>query len=93
MVMKLLLYNVTNMGNAAGEGISGHFFMHNVNSTTHPFNLMGQSTQYNTSGLPNSNHFAVHLIPANRANVVNGIRLFPSGGDLAGSVKVYGIRT
>ena len=86
-------FNVTNMGNAAGEGISGHFFMHNVNSTTHPFNLMGQSTQYNTSGLPNSNHFAVHLIPANRANVVNGIRLFPSGGDLAGSVKVYGIRT
>tara|TARA_R110000823_G_C15613759_1_gene466792 strand:+ start:12 stop:581 length:570 start_codon:yes stop_codon:yes gene_type:complete len=86
-------FNVTNIGNAAGENISGHFYMHNVNSTTHPFNMMGQSTQYNTSALPNSNLFSNHLIPANVANVVNGIRFyFTSGGNIAdGNIKLYGI--
>ena len=86
-------FNVTNIGNATGENISGHFYMHNVNSTTHPFNMMGQSTQYNTSGLPNSNHFSNHLIPANVANVVNGIRFFFTGGNIAaGRVKLFGIK-
>ena len=85
-------FNVTNMGSASGEGTSGHFFMHNINSTTHSFTMMGQSTQYNTSASPNVNHFSTHLIPANAANVVNGIRFYMSSGNIAsGNVKVYGV--
>ena len=86
-------FNVTNIGSATGEGISGHFYMHNVNNTNLPFTLMGQSTQANTSGLPNANHFSTHLIPANAADVVNGIRLyFDSGNITSGStLKLYGI--
>ncbi len=85
-------FNVTNVGSASGEGISGHFHMHNINSTTHSFTMMGQSTQYNTSALPNANHFSSHLIPANKADVVNGIRFYFSSGNIAsGNVKVYGI--
>ena len=86
-------FNVTNIGNATGENISGHFYMHNVNDTNHPFNMMGQSTQYNTSGLPNSNHFSTHLIPANAADVVNGIQFkFDSGNIAGGQVKLFGIK-
>ena len=86
-------FNVTNIGNATGENISGHFYMHNVNDTNHPFNMMGQSTQHNTSGLPNSNHFSTHLIPANAADVVNGIRFYFDSGDIAGGqVKLFGIK-
>jgi hypothetical protein len=85
-------FNVTNIGNASGEGITGHFFMHNINNTDLPFTMMGQSTQYNTSALPNANHFSVHLIPANKADVVNGIQFKFDGGNLSGSVKLYGIK-
>tara|TARA_R100000005_G_C4876771_1_gene130411 strand:- start:56 stop:622 length:567 start_codon:yes stop_codon:yes gene_type:complete len=86
-------FNVTNIGNASGEGITGHFHMHNINNTDLPFTMMGQSTQYNTSALPNANHFSSHLIPANKADVVNGIRFYFSSGDIAsGSVKLYGIK-
>ena len=86
--------NVTGMGNASGENISGSFFMHNINSTTHSFTMMGQSTQYNTSGAPNANHFSTHLIPANASNVVNGIRLYFNGSNniTSGNVKLYGLR-
>ena len=86
-------FNVTNIGSATGEGISGHFYMHNVNNTNLPWTLMGQSTQANTSGLPNANHFSTHLIPANAGDVVNGIRLyFDSGNITSGStLKLYGI--
>ena len=86
-------FNVTNIGNATGENISGHFYMHNVNDTNHPFMMMGQSTQYNTSGLPNSNHFSTQLIPANAADVVNGIQFkFDSGNIAGGQVKLFGIK-
>ena len=87
-------FNTTSFGNASGEGASGHFFMHNINSTTHSFTMMGQSTQYNTSASPNVNHFSTHLIPANAANVVNGIRFYMSSGNIeSGNVKVYGVNT
>ena len=84
---------MTNIGNATGENISGHFYMHNVNDTNHPFNMMGQSTQHNTSCLPNSNHFSTQLIPANAADVVNGIQFkFDSGNIAGGQVKLFGIK-
>ena len=84
--------NVTSFGNASGEGISGHFFMHNINSTTHAFTMMGQETSYSNSATPNANHFSSHLIAANASDVVNGIRFYMSSGNIAsGNVKVYGI--
>tara|TARA_R100000426_G_scaffold24857_1_gene21185 strand:+ start:880 stop:1965 length:1086 start_codon:yes stop_codon:yes gene_type:complete len=86
-------FNVSNIGSATGEGISGHFYMHNVNNTNLPWTLMGQATVSTTSGSPFANHFSTHLIPANAGDVVNGIRLyFDSGNITSGStLKLYGI--
>ena len=85
-------FNVTSFVNASGEGTSGHFFMHNINSTTHAFTLMGQQTSYSNSATPAANHFSTHLIAANASDVVNGIRFYMSSGNIAsGKVKVYGI--
>lgn len=86
--------NVTGIGNGSGEGITGHFYMHNINNTDLPFTMMGQSTQYNTSALPNANHFSAQVIPANASTVVNGIRLYFNGSNnmTSGNVKLYGLR-
>ena len=46
----------------------------------------------NTGATPNSSTFAGQLIPANAANVVNGLRFYFTSGNIAsGTVKLYGI--
>lgn len=81
------------MGNATGEGVTLNATLQNVNSTTRPFSITGMSNISNTGGSPNSSIFAGQLIPANAANVVNGLSLYMSGGNIAsGSVKLYGVK-
>ena len=80
------------MGNATGEGLTLNAHLQNVNSTTRPCAITGMSNIANTGATPNSSTFAGQLIPANAANVVNGLSLYMSGGNIAsGTVKLYGI--
>jgi len=81
------------MGNATGEGITFNATLQNVNSTTRPCSITGMSNIANTSGTPNSSTFAGQMIPANAANVVNGLRIHFSSGNIAsGTIRLYGVR-
>ena len=81
------------MGNATGEGLTLNAYLQNVNSTSRPFAITGMSNIANTGASPNSSTFAGQLIPANAANVVNGLRFFFSSGNIAsGKVRLYGVR-
>ena len=67
--------------------------MQNANSTTRAFCVSGISNWYYTDGNHNASTFAGALIVANRANVVNGLRLMMSSGNIAsGTVTLYGLR-
>ena len=80
------------MGNATGEGVTLNAYLQNVNSTSRPFAITGMSNIANTGASPNSSTFAGQLIPANAANVVNGLRFYFTSGNIAsGTVKLYGI--
>ena len=84
--------NVGGIGNAAGEGIFGRIHLHNINTTTHPFNYTGMVNGASTSG----SHFALDvggmLLPADRGDVINGIRFYQSANNIAsGKVRVYGL--
>ena len=86
--------NSTQCGNADGEGITISCNMQNINSTTRPFCISGFSNWHYTDSNHNGTIFAGSLIPASRASVVNGIRLwFSSGNITSGTVKLYGLRT
>jgi len=85
--------NVSGVGNATGECISGRLHLHNINNTNFPFNYTGAVNHPNTSATPLSVIVGGSLIVANRANVVNGIRLFFNSGNIAlGTVKLYGLK-
>jgi len=81
------------IGNAAGEGITGHVTLQNVNSTTRSCVASGIVNYFTTGGAHNADTFAGAFLPANRADVVNGLRFAFSGGNIAsGNVKVYGLK-
>ena len=95
---EFVLYNYSTVGNSTGEGITINANLQNVNSTTRPCAITGTSTYFNTSGLPNNAFVGGTLLPANRADVVNGLRFYgsaESGGNTiaSGTVKLYGLRT
>ena len=85
--------NTHTVGNAVGEGISGQLLFQNVNDTSHSFCYSGFTNFFNTSGNHNSNAVGGSLIPANRASVVNGLRISMNSGNSAGDFKLYGLRT
>jgi len=92
------LYNYAAIGNAVGEGITINANLQNVNSTTRPCAITGTSTYFSTSALPNNAFFGGTILPANRADVVNGLRFYASassGGNTiaSGTIKLYGLRT
>ena len=90
----LIQANSAQMGNVAGEGITISMQMQNANSTTRAFCVSGISNWYYTDGNHNGSTFAGALIVANRANVVNGLRLMMSSGNIAsGTVTLYGLRS
>ena len=85
---------IANIGSATGEYVSGSLNLRNVNSTTFTFNYFGSNNLYNTDGNHQSTKNHGMLVIANRADVVNGFRLFFGSGNIAsGTVKLYGIRT
>ncbi len=85
-------FTVTQVGNAVGEGISYNIRMTNVNSTTHAFSYGGESQGFANAGQPISQTLGGSLLVANRAIVVNGLRLtFESGNIASGTIKFYGV--
>ena len=85
--------NSHGIGYDSGEGISGQLLFQNVNDTSHSFCYSGFTNFFNTSGNHNGNAVSGTLIPANRASVVNGLRIYFSGGQAVGDFKLYGLRT
>ena len=84
--------NKYNIGNAAGEGVSGSAILQNVNSTTAPYCISGQNTEIYTAGLPVQNIFGGSAKPAQRADALNGIQFIFSGGNIAsGTFQLYGV--
>lgn len=84
--------NKYNVGNAAGEGVSGSAILQNVNSTTAPYCISGQNTETFTSGTPIQNVFGGSAKPSQRADVLNGIQFIFSGGNIAsGTFQLYGV--
>ena len=80
------------IGNASGEGYGGVLYLRNVNSTTLPCVFEGVSNGFSTAEDHQGASTTGALLPANRADVVNGLRLSFSSGDVAsGTVKVYGV--
>ena len=86
-----LSYN--GVGNAAGECASVSGYLQNVNSTTLPFAFSGMTNSYISSGVHQSSSVTGGHVVANRALVVNGLRLWFSGSSIQeGTVKLYGLR-
>ena len=83
---------IAGTGNATGEYISGSLNLRNVNSTTFAFNYFGSNNLYNVDGNHQSTKSHGMLVLANRADVVNGFRLFFGSSNIAsGTVKLYGV--
>ena len=90
----LAIPNGFNIGNNGGEGTTFEFLIQNVNNTTQPACVNGQSANFESSV---GNHFgAVYsgtLLKAQASTVVNGLRFVASSGNLStGNIKLYGIK-
>ena len=90
----LFTANTAGFGGAAGEGITVNMTFQNTNNTIAPFCCSGFSNWGFTDAAHNSNVFSGSLLVANRANVVNGLRLKMHSGNISvGSFKLYGLRS
>ena len=90
----LFTANTAGIGGAAGEGITVNMTFQNTNNTIAPFCCSGFSNWAHTDAAHNSNVFSGALLVANRANVVNGLRLKMHTGNISvGSFKLYGLRS
>ena len=89
----LFLASNTGMGGADGEGTHVSIVFQNANSTQAPFSCTGVSTIHNNSAAHTGATFGGSLLPANRANIVNGIRLKMHAGNIGyGIFKLYGMK-
>ena len=85
--------NITQFGNASGEGISVAVDFFNLTTTTKPPSLTGRANSFSTGGLHNSNVFGSSMGPGQASTVLNGIQFRPDTGNISsGRVKVYGIK-
>ena len=81
-------------GNSMGEGVHFHMLLANVNNQYQPATLTGILTWHEAGGAHNGSVFSGSLLPANRTDVVNGLRLsFHSGNVYGGDIRVYGLKT
>ena len=86
-------HNRYGIGNASGEAISMEGTLMSINSTTIPASFVGSSHYSYQDALPTGNPWTCGYKPAQASNVVNGLRLFFSSGDIAsGNVQLYGIK-
>ena len=81
-------------GNAVGEGVHFHMLLANVNNQYQPATLTGIHTWHEQGGAHNACMCSGSLLPANRTDVVNGLRLsWHSGNVHGGDIKIYGLKT
>ena len=81
-------------GNAMGEGVHFHMLLANVNNQYQPATLTGIHTWHEQGGAHNAQICSGSLLPANRTDVVNGLRLsWHSGNVYGGDIKIYGLKT
>ena len=81
------------VGNATGEGLNGHFYIFNRNSTTRPTTAVGATNNIQDNGNHNHTIISGSQTAAYRANVIDGLRfLFSSGNVATGNIKLYGIK-
>ena len=89
----LAVPNGFNVGNAGGEGTTFEFLIQNVNNTTQPACVNGQSANFNTSGNHVGSVYSGTLIKTQASTVVNGLRFYSSSGNPStGTIKLYGIK-
>ena len=86
-------HNRYSIGSASGEAISMEGTLLSINSTTIPASFVGLSHYGYSSGHPTGNPWTGGYKPAQASNVVNGLRIFFSTGDIeSGNVQLYGIK-
>ena len=86
-------HNRYGIGSASGEAISMEGTLMSINSTTIPASFVGFSHYGYTGALPTGNPWTCGYKPAQASNVVNGLRIFFSTGNIeSGNVQLYGIK-
>tara|TARA_R100001086_G_scaffold211936_1_gene127907 strand:+ start:72 stop:632 length:561 start_codon:yes stop_codon:yes gene_type:complete len=86
-----LRFNRYGIGNATGEGISLYGRITNVNSTVFACSIEGQVVMFGTSS-PFMNNFGTGHKDSNASDVVNGLSIFFSSGNIEfGNIQLYGI--
>ena len=90
----MCVHNKYNIGNGAGEGISGEFTLFNVNSTTRAACISGHSTSFTTDPVPTHQVFGGAYKSTQRAKVLNGLKFFFDDGThniASGFITIYGV--
>tara|TARA_B100000989_G_scaffold45740_1_gene29315 strand:+ start:3253 stop:3993 length:741 start_codon:yes stop_codon:yes gene_type:complete len=84
---------LSGVGNATGENILVKIHLHNINSSNFAFNYTGMTNIFNTNGTHNGHSVTGSLLVTKVSDVVNGLRFYFNGGNIAsGTVKLYGIK-
>ena len=92
----MAVHNKYQIGNGAGEGISGEFTLFNVNSNTRAACISGHSTAFTSTPVPTQMVFGGAYKSDQRAKVLNGLRLFMETSSAvsniaSGFITVYGV--
>ena len=89
----LFTATASGMGGDDGEGTHINVVFQNANNTQAPFCASGFSNFHDVDAAHSGTVFGGSLKPANRANVVNGLRLkMHSGNTTYAKFKLYGLR-
>ena len=86
-------YNISSVGNAAGEGNTFQGFIQNVNNTSKPCQISGISHSASTGALHNAQACSGSFLVANSSDAMNGMMFYYNSGNIAsGTVQLYGIK-
>jgi hypothetical protein len=86
-----LRFNRYGIGNDTGEGIYLHGQILNVNSTVFPASVFGLVNSNSTGAVHLFNVFGAGHKASNSTDVVNGLSIFFSSGNIeSGNIKLYG---
>ena len=86
-------YNISSVGNAAGEGNTFQGFIQNVNNTSKPCQISGISHSASTGALHGAQVCSGSFLVANSSDAMNGMMFYYNSGNIAsGTVQLYGIK-
>lgn len=87
-------FDIGTNGNAAGEGPGGYLWIYNINNNDFPAAFAGMLNDHNSSGNHTGNSIFGTLKPANKADTVNGFKMFFGSNNIArGYFRVWGLKT